>query len=41
MWLILGYEVEPIKNFWSVLIEKGLELPSKREGNGQKHQEVY
>ena len=41
MWLISGYEIVPIENFWTVLIEKRLKLPSKREGNGQKHQEAY
>ena len=41
VWLISGYEIVPIENFWIVLIEWRLRLPSKWEGNGQKHQEAY
>ena len=41
MWLISGYEIVSIENFWTVLIEKKTELPPKREGNGQKDQEAY
>ena len=41
IWLIPGFDLILIENVWTVLIEKRLKLPSKREGNGQKHQEAY
>ena len=41
MCLISGYEIEPIENVLTVLIENILKLPLKREENGLKHQEAY